>query len=561
MSTRNIVQQKTHCGFLVLLSLAAVPGPAVAQHAASDAANLVDRADSAFQQKHYGESADLYSHAVPLAQDSDRADLECRLAGAQALAGNRDAAFAALDDAVEDGYLDHMATEADPNLALLHADSRWQPLLERMTLAASEQDARWGDAAFSKAYAPNISDADKLAGLAELWAQAKFSFANFWHVPKLNWDQTYRDFIPKVLATGSTAEYYRVLESFYAVLQDGHTNVYPPNELKISPMPLNTRLVDGRLLVLGTTRSNFDLQGLRPGDEILTVNGEPVIPWAQQHVQPFVSASTQQDRDNRTFGRGLFSATEGTSFRITTSTPSGAHAIHTFTVPPYIAAGEPRFAFRMLPGKIAYVALNEFEDDTDATEWDNRWPEIKKANALILDLRENGGGGDGVGDHIMATLIDKPAPGELSRATRWIAYDRSSGFGETPLRFPVDSVQPDPARHFSGPVVLLTSPRTFSAAEDTTVVFVQSHRGKTIGEPTGGSTGHPLFFKLPGGGQARICTKHDSFADGRDFVGVGIQPDIPAHLTRADIIAGRDPVLETAINSLQTGPSHGPRKH
>jgi carboxyl-terminal processing protease len=87
-----------------------------------------------------------------------------------------------------------------------------------------------------------------------------------------------------------------------------------------------------------------------------------------------------------------------------------------------------------------------------------------------------------------------------------------------------------------------------------TAVFTQAHRGKTIGEPTGGSTGMPLFFKLPGGGKARVCTKHDSFADGREFVGVGIQPDIPAHLRRADIIAGHDSVLETAIHSLQTKP-------
>ena len=62
------------------------------------------------------------------------------------------------------------------------------------------------------------------------------------------------------------------------------------------------------------------------------------------------------------------------------------------------------------------------------------------------------------------------------------------------------------------------------------------------------------MFKLPCGGAARVCTKHDSFADGREFVGAGIKPDIPAHLTRADIIAGRDSVLETAIHSLQTKP-------
>ena len=48
----------------------------------------------------------------------------------------------------------------------------------------------------------------------------------------------------------------------------------------------------------------------------------------------------------------------------------------------------------------------------------------------------------------------------------------------------------------------------------------------------------------------QICTKHDSFADGSEFVGVGVQPEIEAPLTRADIIAGKDRVLETAVDAL-----------
>jgi C-terminal processing protease CtpA/Prc len=537
---------------LVLVCLFTLP--ALGQNATSTTFNLTKQAEAAYEAKHFSESAELYIRALPLVQDSDRADLEFNLACSQALAGDRASAFDTLDHAIEDGYTDRKNTEADADLVSLHTDPRWLPLLERMTLFNAQQDARWGDSAFATPYATNIADADKLAGLAELWAQARYGFANFWHVPELNWDKTYRDFIPKVLATRSTADYYRVLESFYALLGDGHTGVYPPEDLNISPMPLRTRLVDGNLLVVGARRPDFDLRGLHPGDEILTINDEPAITWAQRNVQPLVFASTRQDNDNRTFGNELFLAPEGTSFNLTTSTPSGTQASRTFTIPPWIASTHPLFEIRVLPGNIVYVALNGFDDDTAAKEWDKHWPEIGKANALIVDLRENGGGNDSVGDHILATLIDKTALGELSRSTRWIASYRAWKKAEIPLRFPIGSVEPDTAHRFSGPVALLISPRTFSAGEDMAVVFAQAHRGKIIGEPTGGSTGQPLMFKLPGGGIARVCTKHDTFADGREFVGVGIQPDIPAHLTRADIIAGRDSVLETAIHSLQTKP-------
>jgi carboxyl-terminal processing protease len=203
------------------------PLPALAQDATPATANLMKQAEAAYQAKHFSESASLYSRALPLVQDNDRAGVEYNLACSQTLAGDRASAFETLDHAVEDGYTDRKDTEADKDLVSLHTDPRWQPLLERMTIFTTQQDARWGDAAFATPNATNIADADKLAGLAELWAQAKFGFANFWHVPQLNWDQTYRDFIPKVLATRSTVDYYRVLQSFYAQLEDGHSGVYP----------------------------------------------------------------------------------------------------------------------------------------------------------------------------------------------------------------------------------------------------------------------------------------------------------------------------------------------
>ena len=83
------------------------------------------------------------------------------------------------------------------------------------------------------------------------------------------------------------------------------------------------------------------------------------------------------------------------------------------------------------------------------------------------------------------------------------------------------------------------------------VAFQTSGRGKVIGQKTNGSTGQPLRVQLPGGGSARICTKRDTYPDGRDFVGIGCVPDIEIEPTRHDIAAGRDPVLEKAIEILK----------
>ena len=116
---------------------------------------------------------------------------------------------------------------------------------------------------------------------------------------------------------------------------------------------------------------------------------------------------------------------------------------------------------------------------------------------------------------------------------------------------PGDRIPPDPKLHYAGPVVLLTSARTYSAAEDFTVAFDAMQRGRIVGEPTGGSTGQPLVFDLPGGGSGRVCTKRDSYPNGRAFVGVGIQPQVKVSPTVADLRAGRDTVLEAALALLR----------
>jgi C-terminal processing protease CtpA/Prc len=102
------------------------------------------------------------------------------------------------------------------------------------------------------------------------------------------------------------------------------------------------------------------------------------------------------------------------------------------------------------------------------------------------------------------------------------------------------------------PVLLLAGHYTGSAAEDLLVMIRQLKTTKIpiIGEPSMGTTGQPLSFSLPGGGSARICTKRDTYADGTDFVGVGVLPDVTVKPTVESLISGKDIVLERAVSML-----------
>jgi len=101
------------------------------------------------------------------------------------------------------------------------------------------------------------------------------------------------------------------------------------------------------------------------------------------------------------------------------------------------------------------------------------------------------------------------------------------------------------------PTALLIGHKTFSAAEDFLIFADNQKHMIKIGENSHGSTGEPLMFELPGGGFALVCTKKNTYPDGREFVGIGVKPDIEVKPTLNDFIQNNDPVLNRALNYLK----------
>jgi len=51
-----------------------------------------------------------------------------------------------------------------------------------------------------------------------------------------------------------------------------------------------------------------------------------------------------------------------------------------------------------------------------------------------------------------------------------------------------------------------------------------------------------------------VVSKRDMFPDGREFVGIGISPDVSVHPTLQDLLKGTDPVLQKGIDASGIGP-------
>jgi carboxyl-terminal processing protease len=357
-----------------------------------------------------------------------------------------------------------------------------------------------------------------------------------------------------VRAAKTTAEYYRVLQAMLAKVQDGHTYVHPARELQAriyADPPLLTRLVEDQVIVV---RVDDPAAGVAVGDEIIAVDGIAVKQYAEENVKPYVFASTPEDRANRTFGQWLLSGDITKPVRLTIRDVRGRVGDRTIARKADDAAPKrPLTELRVLDGNVGLLALNSFGNEKIRAEYDALWEQIAKTDALIIDLRENGGGNSGNAWHVLATLTDKPFRTSRWRTRRYLpshrAWNRAEEWDEHDGR----EIAADGKRHYAKPVIVLTSVRTFSAAEDFTVTFDAMERGTIVGTATGGSTGQPLRIDLPGGGFAGICTKRDQYPDGREFVGVGVQPDVIVEVTIAGVRAGRDAVLERALQ-LSTNP-------
>ncbi len=421
-------------------------------------------------------------------------------------------------------------------------------------------DARLFDSpALATPYRENLGEDEKLAGLAKFWSEVKYNFVYVDKLKELDWDRLYLETIPKVRATTSTLEYYRVLAELCARLQDGHTNVYPGPELRklmmARPM-FSTHFVEGKVLVREVFDPALAAKGVQPGVEVAAVNGEPSVAYAQRELVPVISASTPQDMERRAYGFHFLAGAQKDVLRVGFRTAAGkAFELETprVDIETFIKAayGREPFELRMLPGNVAYVALNSFGDDRAADAYVAAFERIAKASALVIDVRNNGGGNSHVGYRVLATLVDKPFATSAWSTRQYLPSYRAWNKPMPDFAQQAGNWEPDGKRHFTGPVAVLTSGATYSAAEDFAVAFDAMKRGLIVGEATGGSTGQPLLVSLPGGGSARICTKADTYPDGTRWVGKGIRPAVAVKPTLADLRRGRDTVLEAALARLR----------
>ncbi|NIM58418.1 MAG: hypothetical protein GTO16_05675 [Candidatus Aminicenantes bacterium] len=467
------------------------------------------------------------------------------------LVGNKEKALFYLDETIKAGFADFEQLQEENDFMNIKNEEKFRRLLKKL----KDYQLFWESPSFETSYREDISENEKIAGLAKLWAEIKNNFINFDLVPDVNWDMLFFDYLPKVRKTKSTLEYYKVLQMFCAQLKDGHTQVRMPKELQSiteGRVPIKTRLIENKVLITKLYDEKLRERGIKPGLEILSVNGIPVETYVEENIVPYQNDNTSQGFIRSTYEYTFLRGSVNESVELELEETKG----HIFRRSIDRVAKMPgRYVmidFKTLDENIGYLIINSFAWDEVLAKFYELFPLIQKTEALIIDLRENGGGSGQIGWPILGCFTDKPFTYQkwISRKYRpiWRAWGRGPEFFEEPAGiWPADK-----KRYYKRPVVLLTRDRTASMAENFCLGFRVMNRGKIIGGRTCGSSGTPLFFSLPGGGRGQVVTNRGMFPDGKEYIGKGITPDIEVYPTVEAIRSGKDRILETALDYLRS---------
>ena len=197
---------------------------------------------------------------------------------------------------------------------------------------------------------------------------------------------------------------------------------------------------------------------------------------------------------------------------------------------------------KMLPGKIGYVELTVFGRDTGA-ELTSALDRLGQegARAIVLDLRDNGGGYlDAALDVSSKFIASGPIVSVESRASNVMTYE-----AENTAIPPV-------------PLAVLVNAHTASASEITSGAIQDSGVGTIIGTKTFGKGVVQEILPLPDGSAIKITDARYLTPHNRDINHLGITPDIVVDENKGARFGDptRDAQLQRAIQFLNDKIAH-----
>jgi hypothetical protein len=199
--------------------------------------------------------------------------------------------------------------------------------------------------------------------------------------------------------------------------------------------------------------------------------------------------------------------------------------------------------YQILTDNIGYMYYGSFSSGIGEGNLDLILSYLSTADALIIDVRNNGGG---LLSNVQ-TLVERFIPGKTLAG--YICHKNGLGHNDFSDPYPYYF---EPARnhiHYLKPVVVLANRSSFSATNNFVSIMKGLDQVTIVGDTTGGGCGLPFTSELPNGWRVRFSSCPVMDAQGR-LTEFGVAPDVRIDMDEQD--RTRDAILDTAIRLLTT---------
>ncbi len=370
------------------------------------------------------------------------------------------------------------------------------------------------------------SDVDIMAN----FVSARYAYLD---VKQTDWPASVRYYRNKYAAAASDRARFGVLEAMLDELYDSHTHLtanygdswrLPTYDIWAEP---NT---EGYVVTAVRGGSAAQKAGVRAGDAVLSIDGRAVSD-AIAARRPHFLRSPDPAADEW----ALLSALSGRHdrARVLRLRDSSGKA-KTLTLPRDKKGGTPPpdLSFSEVGG-VPYIAIRSFADARVVREFDQALAAVRSAPALIIDVRNNGGGD---------TAVMRPIAGRFL-ATRslyaWMARRAGAHLGS---RWP-EYIDPRGPWRYGGKVVILVDRWSESVAEGFAMAMHEARGATVVGTQMAGLGAAVIKDRLPQNDvEAQISAEPVYEVNGKprsDF-----KPDVLVDLATA---SEADPILKSGL--------------
>lgn len=389
-------------------------------------------------------------------------------------------------------------------------------------------------------------DGLRLLGAFRFWNAFEYFSPNV-DITRIDWDQALRNAIDDMLAARDRTGYERALGRLTAQTGDGHVMLKTPDLSFVRfygnhCLPCTFLSIDGEVVVKAVPA---DCKTLQPGDVLLAVDGMTMADRIAELSGYF--PLPEPDKFANVLFYPLMSVAGETS-RVTLRRDGEELTVEVANRTSYYGGPAPAESGLMEDGRIGYIAPGTLQEG----ELEELMTTFADTDGLVVDLRQYP---SVIITYLLAEYLN-PNPTafailevpSLADPGRFFQMTYSSGAGAMAQQGLSDSTEPVPL--YTGKVVLLMDETSQSQAEFAIMSLRQAPGAVVVGSPSVGADGDALYINLPGGCSTRFTTLGVLTPEGEETQRVGLQPDVVCTPTVEGIAAGRDELLERAVELI-----------